>query len=77
MRVKLNNFLNRLLVQIIISSRLCVGFTEYKNLMLFLSGFSSKENHIIMYIRIVLGFVPNFFYFEVKLLKWGQLRYAS
>ena len=31
----MNNFLNRLLVEIIISSCLCVGFTEYKNLIIF------------------------------------------
>ena len=33
--IKMNNFLNRLLVEIIISSCLCVGFTEYKNLIIF------------------------------------------
>ena len=32
--ILLNNFLNRLL-KIIISSCLCVGFTEYKNLIIF------------------------------------------
>ena len=29
-----------------------------------------------MYIRIVLGLVPTFFYFSVKLLKWCSLHYA-
>ena len=33
--IKLNNFLNRLLVEIITSSCLCVGFTGYKNLIIF------------------------------------------
>ena len=33
----------------------------YKNLIIFLIGFLSREIHIIMYIRIVLGFVPTFF----------------
>ena len=33
--IKVNNFLNRLLVEIIISSSLCVGVTEYKNLIIF------------------------------------------
>ena len=63
--MKLNNFLNRLLVEIITSSCLCVGFTGYKNLIIFQIGFLSREIHIIMYIRIVLGFVPTFFYFQV------------
>ena len=30
-----SNFLNRLPVEIIISPCLCVGFTEYKNLIIF------------------------------------------
>ena len=63
--IKLNNFLNRLLVEIITSSSLCVGFTEYKNFIIFYIGFLSREIHIIMYIRIVFGFVPKFFYFYV------------
>ena len=33
--VKLNNFLNRPLLEIIISSCLIVGFTEYQNLIIF------------------------------------------
>ena len=33
--INLNNFLNRLPVEIMISSCLCVGFTEYKNLIIF------------------------------------------
>ena len=28
--IKLNNFLNRLLVEIMISSYFCAGFTEYR-----------------------------------------------
>ena len=59
----MNNFLNSPLLEIIISSCLSVGFTEYKNLIIFKIGFLSREIHIIMYIRIVLGFVPTFFYF--------------
>ena len=33
--IKMNNFLNRLQVEIIISSCLYVGFTEYTNLVIF------------------------------------------
>ena len=33
----------------------------YKNLIIFLIGFLSREIHMIMYFRIVLGFVPTFF----------------
>ena len=33
--IKTEEFLNRVLVEIIISSCLCVGFTEYKNLIIF------------------------------------------
>ena len=40
-----------LLVEIIVSSCLCVGFTEYKGLMVFWIGFLSREIHIIMCIR--------------------------
>ena len=61
--IKLNNFLNRLLVEIITSSCLCVDFTGYKNLIIFQIGFLSREIHIVMYLRIVLGLVPTYFYF--------------
>ena len=58
----MKNFLNRLLVKIIISSCLCVGFTKYKNIRLILNWlFLSRENHIIKYIRIVLGFLTELF----------------
>ena len=40
---------------------------------MFVKSAVSREIHIIMYIRIVLGLVPTFFYFSVKLLKWCML----
>ena len=48
---KLNNFLNRLLVEIIISSCLCVGFTEYKNLIIILNWlFKQRDSYHYVYL---------------------------
>ena len=40
---------------------------------MFVKSAVSREIHIVMDIRIVLGLVPTFFYFSVKLIKWCML----
>ena len=61
-----------LVIEIIISSCLCVGFTEYKNSIIFYIGFLSREIHIIMYVRIKYSFSSGVGYVRrpILLIMW-------